>query len=312
MDSLVTELLISYVGGGVYVNASLSANYTASLDLDGMSPHFHQVAPSGADRQFILPDPSSEIVGMPFLISNTAAAGGYSIPVRGKTILIASPYTLSSASTIGTIAPGVTAYAICRSDGTYYRWSYQSLTPAEALTLTGALTANVVATDTVSEKTSAAGVTIDSVLCKDGSVTVGSGGQLKSDTIAEKTSAAGVTIDGVLCKDNAVTVGSGGSVTTDTIAEKTSAAGVTVDGCLIKDGRAAALATAAMAFSTPQTGTGSPQTWAHGLGATPTLYQIALMDVPVGGAAVSAVSVDATNVTFTLTSGAKVTVMALK
>lgn len=61
------------------------------------------------------------------------------------------------------------------------------------------------------------------------------------------------------------------SLTTDTIAERTSAAGVTVDGCLIKDGRAAALATASMFLSTEQTGTGSAQNVAHGLGAVPTM-----------------------------------------
>ena len=48
-------------------------------------------------------------------------------------------------------------------------------------------------TDTISEKTSAAGVTIDGVLLKDSEVT--------TDTISEKTSAAGVTVDSCLIKD---------------------------------------------------------------------------------------------------------------
>ncbi len=47
--------------------------------------------------------------------------------------------------------------------------------------------------DTISEKTSANGVTIDGVNLKDSVV--------KTDTISEKTSAAGVTIDSVLLKD---------------------------------------------------------------------------------------------------------------
>lgn len=84
---------------------------------------------------------------------------------------------------------------------------------------TGVLTTAEVSTDTISEKTAAAGVTIDGVLLKDSAVT--------TDTINEKTAAAGVTIDGVLLKDAAVN--------TDTINEKTSAAGVTVDGVLLKD-----------------------------------------------------------------------------
>ena len=50
--------------------------------------------------------------------------------------------------------------------------------------------------DTISEKTSANGVTIDGVNLKDSVV--------KTDTISEKTSAAGVTIDGSLIKDGNV------------------------------------------------------------------------------------------------------------
>src|SRR6056300_1733179 len=50
--------------------------------------------------------------------------------------------------------------------------------------------------DTISELTSAAGVTVDGVLLKDS--------QLSTDVINEKTSATGVTIDGVLLKDGEV------------------------------------------------------------------------------------------------------------
>lgn len=53
--------------------------------------------------------------------------------------------------------------------------------------------------DTISEATSAAGVTIDGVLLKDSAVSV--------DTISEKTGGSGVTIDGVVLKDNGITVG---------------------------------------------------------------------------------------------------------
>lgn len=74
--------------------------------------------------------------------------------------------------------------------------------------------------DVINEKITATGVTVDGVLLKDSQVT--------TDVINEKTSAAGVTIDGVLLKDSIVT--------TDTINEKTGAAGVTADGVLLKDG----------------------------------------------------------------------------
>jgi hypothetical protein len=74
-------------------------------------------------------------------------------------------------------------------------------------------------TDTISEKTTNAGVTVDGVLLKDS--------QVNTDQINEKTATAGVTIDGVLLKDS--------QVTTDVINEKTATAGVTADGVLLKD-----------------------------------------------------------------------------
>lgn len=104
---------------------------------------------------------------------------------------------------------------------------------------------------------------------------------------------------------------SGSSIETDTINETTAAAGVTVDSCLIKDGRAALLATAAMFTSTEQTGTGSSQNIAHGFGSTPSSYQIIPSDTTAGWV-VSARSADATNVTVTVTNGAKFYVHALK
>ena len=58
--------------------------------------------------------------------------------------------------------------------------------------------------DTISEKTSANGVTIDGVNLKDSVV--------KTDTISEKTSAAGVTIDGALIKDNLLASSAGGGL----------------------------------------------------------------------------------------------------
>jgi hypothetical protein len=70
-----------------------------------------------------------------------------------------------------------------------------ALVVSNATTLT-TVSATVVQSDTVSEKTSAAGVTVDGVLLKDSQVT--------TDQINEKTSAAGVTVDGVLLKDTGV------------------------------------------------------------------------------------------------------------
>jgi len=58
------------------------------------------------------------------------------------------------------------------------------------------VSAGTVHTDTVSEATAAAGVTVDGVLLKDGEVT--------TDVINEATPAAGVTVDGVVIKDGRV------------------------------------------------------------------------------------------------------------
>ena len=54
--------------------------------------------------------------------------------------------------------------------------------------------ADSLSTDTINEKTSATGVTVDGVLLKDSQVT--------TDTINEKTADTGVTVDGVLLKDS--------------------------------------------------------------------------------------------------------------
>lgn len=77
------------------------------------------------------------------------------------------------------------------------------------VTTTGAITGASVVTDTISEQTGAAGVTVDGVLLKDSEVT--------TDVINEKTAAAGVTADGVLLKDNAVTATSGATLGTMTV-----------------------------------------------------------------------------------------------
>lgn len=69
---------------------------------------------------------------------------------------------------------------------------------AATLSDSGVLQTAEVSTDTISEKTAAAGVTVDGVLLKDSAVS--------TDTINEKTAAAGVTIDSVLLKDGGATL----------------------------------------------------------------------------------------------------------
>jgi hypothetical protein len=71
-----------------------------------------------------------------------------------------------------------------------------TVTFSGSVILSGTTTANTFSTDLITEKTSAAGVTVDGVLLKDSQIT--------TDQINEKTSAAGVTVDGVLLKDTGV------------------------------------------------------------------------------------------------------------
>jgi hypothetical protein len=66
-----------------------------------------------------------------------------------------------------------------------------------------ALAGSVIETNTINETTAAAGVTIDSVLVKDGGVVLADGAAVAADVISEKVAAAGVTADGVLLKDGA-------------------------------------------------------------------------------------------------------------
>jgi hypothetical protein len=149
--------------------------------------------------------------------------------------------------------------------------SGKTLTVAGTQSVSGALnvsgTQNVTGTfkaDVVSESTSAAGVTVDGALLKDGSLTVGSGGAVSTDTVSERTAAAGVTVDGALLKDGSLTVGSGGSVSTDTVSERTSAAGVTVDGVLLKDAGVVVGAGSASAPSIAPTGDSNTGLFAPG------------------------------------------------
>lgn len=61
-----------------------------------------------------------------------------------------------------------------------------------------------VSVDTVNELTSGSGVTLDSVLLKDGEVTASGTNGVITNTISERSSGSGVTIDSVLLKDGEV------------------------------------------------------------------------------------------------------------
>lgn len=150
------------------------------------------------------------------------------------------PYPGSAESLATTLAGEIERlrYQLAQITGNtyWYQDANANLAAAGNLTKANVTTTTATITDTISERTGAAGVTIDSVLLKDNAVTattLTANTSVVTDTISEKTGAAGVTVDGVLLKDS--------QVTTDVINEKTATSGVTIDGCLIKDGGAEAL-----------------------------------------------------------------------
>ena len=112
-------------------------------------------------------------------------------------------------------------------------------------------------------------------------------------------------------------------IETNTIAERTSGSGVEIDGCLIKDGVAAeatlVAATSMYVSPAPVTATGSAQAVAHGLVTTPRKFWIELLGGHDGAGAagtqfptVTWGTVDATNLTVTVTAGAAFRLHALK
>lgn len=84
--------------------------------------------------------------------------------------------------------------------------------------------------------------------------------------------------------------------------------------CMVVFGTAWTLAQASPTSfkSAEQTGTGSPQTVAHGLAVVPSLFYAVPSNLTGGVYVVSAESADATNVTLTVTSGEKFKVIAVK
>jgi len=118
---------------------------------------------------------------------NINALGAKAITKQGTTALVS-----------GDIVSGSTVVVVY--DGTQFQIVNQVATVASQTAATLTATSAVV-TDTISERTAAAGVTIDGVLCKDNDIEVD---ECRSDTVSEKTSGAGVTVDGVLLKDGIV------------------------------------------------------------------------------------------------------------
>lgn len=309
-ESLAKRLLLAHAGSKGYGVTSVTANATISQ----LSAPVQILTPD-ADRNVTF-EADVEVDGSVFLIFNNAAsASGYDLTIKN-----------AAASTLATVNPqnGV----LLLHNGT--AWTAFGLAGP-----TGTLSLAALAIDTITEKTAGNGVTVDGLRIKDGAVTPVAGGSAVLDCSAAATGESDVVVgdnlaDAFSFRESTnlylTLVTTNGSekvqihkslqadiqLVTDTIAEKTSGSGVTVDGCLVKDGRAAALATAAMTTSAEQTGTGAPQTVAHAIGATPSMFWVSWTEIPVGGCSSTSVSADSTDVTLTVTSGAKFRIHALK
>jgi len=117
----------------------------------------------------------------------------------------AAQYGIHGPIGFGTDGNGDKVWFHSMTEGSRLRWN-----PSGSGTLDGIGNATIelgtVSFDTINEKTTAGGVTIDGVLLKDGAITgTISLDAAAFDTISEKTSGSGVTIDSVLCKDGGIT-----------------------------------------------------------------------------------------------------------
>lgn len=283
--------------GGFVNQETLAAGKT----LDGASANVQILDPNGSSRTITL---AKTAYGTAiWLVYNAANAAGELLNIVD-----------AAAVAITSLDAGEGAFIAY--DGTTWRSVPLNVTDAGDGTIQA---------DVIQESTAGAGVTADGVLHKDGKVDLnGVAGALILDADADTHLGAStddqidVTVSGAIdfqITANTLTAVSGSTIATNTIAETTAAAGVTVDGCLIKDGRAAALAVASMFSSTEQTGTGAPQNVAHGLGSTPTLVWTEVSELPAGLAAgydVVKGAHDATNCIFTVTTGLKFFVHAIK
>ena len=178
-------------GAGTYLT-SVSGTNTITAAVTGLAAYA-----AGQVFRFIAAGANTGAVTL-----NVNALGAKAITKQGTTALVS-----------GDIVSGSTVVVVY--DGTQFQLINQVATVASQTAATLTATSAVV-TDTISERTAAAGVTIDGVLLKDSDIEVD---ECRSDTVSEKTSGAGVTVDGVLLKDAVV---QGGKLVAMTAATTTS------------------------------------------------------------------------------------------
>lgn len=189
----VCDILEVYGSGDTYTDATLSAAISAI----------------GSNVCTILFQPGTWVIANDVTIPATISI---MVP-QGATLSVSTTKTLTVSGNIiaGSYVIFDGAGSIAGSPILTFKDSYwfsgtvtDSTTPTYKAITEGAITATSLSTDTISEKTAAAGVTIDGVKLKDS--------EPYCDVINEKTTATGVTIDSCLIKDGAANIANGESV----------------------------------------------------------------------------------------------------
>ena len=195
----------------------------ASIIFEGATANDHEttltVTDPTADRTITLPDATDTLVGRATtdtLTNKTLTSPVFNTGVTGTAILDADDFTGASATTLAT-SESIKAYVDSRVG------SFDTL--AEVLAqgnTTGSTNIVVTAgqsitTDTIAETTSAAGVTVDSLLIKDGGITAAGTSTFAGQTISDLGTVTTANIDG-------------GSIDGTTIGASTAAAGTFTTG----------------------------------------------------------------------------------
>lgn len=241
---------------------------SATVYMGPESAPFQLLTPSGGTIKvlmFALPPPGGKPNGRPFIIAN-ATGSGQDIAVKDSgdstTYVTLTPgtwaYLVSGEGdwrvmSAGQLLPGTVGsggldlngsrltidadadtYLVESADDVVDMYVAGALDFQILANILRARAGSVIQTDTINETTSAAGVTVDGALLKDGGAVFADGATVEVDIVNEATAAAGVTIDGALIKDGQLQ--GTAPLKADTIAENGAGNGVTIDGALIKDG----------------------------------------------------------------------------